>query len=153
MSNTTTLLVEELPERSELEALNLTGINALGADLFLMLPGSIEGTSASFAVLISQGDLGSRANTASGIVIFPQFEPLSDLVEVPADVGKRHEPMIRGKGVPVWVLVSYAIKRRMTTQEISRLWNGYVTEQEVWAALAYWQSHPEDVEDKLSDAE
>ena len=77
---------------------------------------------------------------------------LEDVIEIPTGVDKRHEPLIRGKGVPVWILVSYATKRGMSAAEVSGLWKGYVTEEEVRAALAYWRAHPENVEDKLNDA-
>lgn len=81
-----------------------------------------------------------------------QQKSLDDFIEIPTALGKRHEPLIRGKGVPVWVLVSYATKRRMTPEQISQMWNGYVTAQEVSSALAYWGTHPEMVEDKLNES-
>ena len=80
----------------------------------------------------------------------PSFETYIEWINKP---GYRSEPMVKGKGVPVWVLVSYATKHDMSSEKISRLWNGYVTDQEVQAALAYWQMYPEVVEDKLSEGE
>ncbi len=55
--------------------------------------------------------------------------------------------------MPVWVLVSYARRRKLTPQQISELWNGHITEQEVIAALEYFQDHREAVEDKLAAEE
>jgi len=75
----------------------------------------------------------------------------NEYVEIPSGIGKRHEPVIRGKGVPVWVLVSYATKRNMTIEQISQIWDGYITAQEVQGALDYWRARPELVEDKLTD--
>ncbi|MBI4641676.1 MAG: hypothetical protein HY731_13345 [Candidatus Tectomicrobia bacterium] len=92
-------------------------------------------------------------NTSPGLNTFPEAQPLDDIVEIPTDVGKRHEPVIKGKGVPVWVLVSYVMKRDLTPEQISHLWKGYITPQEVRAALIYWHAHPEAVVDKLSDTE
>ena len=77
--------------------------------------------------------------------------PLDELVEIPTAIGKCHEPVIKGKGIPVWVLVSYAIHHSMTPQQISDMWDGYVTPRDVQAAITYAQTYPELVEDKLGD--
>jgi uncharacterized protein (DUF433 family) len=66
-------------------------------------------------------------------------------------MGKRKEPMIKGKGTPVWVLVGYYTKDNMTPEEISEYWNGEITPEEVRAAIAYWKKYPERVIDKLSE--
>lgn len=75
----------------------------------------------------------------------------SAYVEIPTGPGRRHEPVIKGKGVPIWVLVAYVEKRDLTPDEVSQLWNGYITTDEVVAALLYKKEHPEAVEDRLED--
>jgi hypothetical protein len=79
------------------------------------------------------------------------LDALLDLVEIPEGVWQRDEPIIKGKGTPVWVLVAFYIEGRKTPEEISQLWGGYVTPDEVQAAVAYWQKYPERVDLKLSD--
>jgi len=76
---------------------------------------------------------------------------MKDLIETPIEVGRRHEPIIKGKGVPVWVVVSYSTKHHMSPAQISQLWDGYITEEDITAALEYWRMHPEAIEDKLNE--
>jgi hypothetical protein len=57
--------------------------------------------------------------------------------------------MIKGKGTPVWVLVAFYIEGQQTPEEISQLWGGHVTPNEVRAPVAYWQKYPEKVDLKL----
>ncbi len=78
-------------------------------------------------------------------------ERLEEFIEIPMGLGKRQEPVIRGKGVPVWVLVSYAKGHNMTPEQISELWEGYITPEEVEAAIEYQKAYPERVDDKLKD--
>jgi uncharacterized protein (DUF433 family) len=80
----------------------------------------------------------------------PRFE---EFIDIPMGIGQRHEPVIRGKGTPVWILVAYHNKHNMTPEQISQLWNGYVTAQEVEAAIAYAQAYPELIDDRFSDSE
>ncbi len=181
MSKGTAPITEDLSEVTGLEALNFRGRTPLGPEWgaalarrvqqFHILAGRdvivfaheprpflipywlVEETSTNVTGLVAESELSAIVSTASGLVMFPQAQPSGGLVEIPTEIGKRQEPVIRGKGVPVWVLVAYATKRHMSPEQISRLWNGYVTQQEVGAALAYWRTHPEAVEDKLSDTE
>jgi hypothetical protein len=60
-----------------------------------------------------------------------------DYIEIINKPGYTSEPVIKGKGVPVLILVAYAVKHNMNSKQISRMWNGYIT------ALTYWQQHPE----------
>lgn len=80
-------------------------------------------------------------------------EPSSDLfgyfVETPVGAAKRHEPVIKGKGVPVWALAAYS--KRISPDEISKLWLGRITPFEVKMGLLYAQLYPDRVEDKLAD--
>jgi len=70
-------------------------------------------------------------------------------VEILTGEGKRHDPVIRGKGVPIWVLVSYVQKRGLTPEQVSELWEGYITPDEVRAALMYQKKFPDKVRDPL----
>ncbi|MBI4289755.1 MAG: DUF433 domain-containing protein [Chloroflexi bacterium] len=108
-------------------------------------------TSARFALTTAPSQLDRILNTVPQISLFPRQPLLDDVIEIPTAPGKRHEPVIKGKGIPVWVLVSYVTKRHMSAEEVSNLWNGYVTPAEVQAAVAFSRLHPEEVEDKLSD--
>lgn len=76
-----------------------------------------------------------------------------DLVEIPTELGKRDEPIIKGKGTPVWAVVSYATRHHMTAEQISELWGGYITVPEVQAAIDFFLEYPQLVDDKLSDPE
>jgi uncharacterized protein (DUF433 family) len=71
-----------------------------------------------------------------------------DFIEIPTGPGMRNEPVIRGKYVPVWVLWAYATHHGMTPEQISKLWLGEISEQEVTAALQYAEAHPDLIEDK-----
>jgi DNA-directed RNA polymerase subunit RPC12/RpoP len=51
-------------------------------------------------------------------------DALLDLVEIPEDYRKRQEPMIKGKGTPVWALVSDSITGGLTPEEVSKFWGG-----------------------------
>jgi uncharacterized protein (DUF433 family) len=77
----------------------------------------------------------------------PDWSP-DDFVEIPTGLGMRHEPYVKGKGVPVWVLWAYATQHGMTPAEIRKLWPEQLTEEEVTAALLYAVAHPDLIEDK-----
>jgi uncharacterized protein (DUF433 family) len=72
-------------------------------------------------------------------------------VEIPEDYRKRQEPMIKGKGTPVWALVSDSITGDLTPEEVSKFWGGYVTPEDVRAAIAYWWKYPESADYKLNE--
>jgi len=76
---------------------------------------------------------------------------VSRFVEVPDGPGKRHEPVIKGKGVPIWSLIAYVEKRGLTPIEVSQLWNGYITAEEVAAAVTYKRLNPDSVDDRLDE--
>ena len=78
-------------------------------------------------------------------------DALLDSVEIPEDYRKRQEPMIKGKGTPVWALVSDSITGDLTPEEVSKFWGGYVTPEEVRAAIAYWWKYPESADYKLNE--
>lgn len=98
-------------------------------------------------------DLIDAASLSVGVEFFLRVPTRDDFVEIPTASTSRKEPVIKRKGIPVWVIVAYAQRRGMTPVQISRLWNGYITEQEASAALEYSKAHPESVEDKLSEGE
>ena len=89
-------------------------------------------------------------NSVADLIVFPRVTPTDALVEIPSGVSQRQEPVIRGKGVPVWAIVSYVDAYGLTPEEASELWNRYITPNEVRSALVYWRSHPE-VRDELAD--
>ena len=82
-----------------------------------------------------------------------QHEPAPDIIEIPSGEDKRHEPIIKDKGVPVWILVAYNKRRDMSSQQISEMWDGFITPEEVQASLEFAQAHPELVIDKLLDSQ
>lgn len=165
MGNVTTFLPEDVFESTAFKSVSLQDATWLDAELrdiltrgaqqyrSYLVRRSVERTSTSPVQLTVENELDTIENSASGLAVFTPISLLADFVDTPTEMGKRQEPVIRGKGVPVWVLVSYATKRHMGPEQISRLWNGHVTEQEVQAALAYWQEHPETVQDRLDDAD
>jgi uncharacterized protein (DUF433 family) len=78
---------------------------------------------------------------------------VDNYIEIPTGSGKRQEPIIKGKGVPIWSLVMYIRKGHYTPEQVSAFWDGYITAEEVRAAVLYQQQHPEMVEDRLGDDE
>jgi uncharacterized protein (DUF433 family) len=78
----------------------------------------------------------------------PRFE---EFIDIPLEIGKRHEPVIRGKGVSVWTLVIDAKYGHLTPEQISQLWSGYLTTQEIETALAYFEAYPELFEERVRE--
>lgn len=71
-----------------------------------------------------------------------------EYVEIPHGPRMRQEPVIKGKGTPVWVLYMYHTKLGLTPEQISERWLGQITPEEVRAAIQYGQAHPDEVPDK-----
>lgn len=62
--------------------------------------------------------------------------------EPTADPHKRNEPVIKRTGTPVWVVVAYC--QQACKGSVGMVARDYaLTEEEVCAALAYYQQHPE----------
>ena len=57
--------------------------------------------------------------------------------------GKRPEPVIKDKGVSVWAIIVYVNRRGMTPRQVSEEWGGYITPEEVRAAVQYQDQYPE----------
>ena len=93
-------------------------------------------------------DLDTKLRVA-GFETVPSDNFMLENIEVPTGPGKRHEPVIKGKGVPIWPLVAYVQKRGLTPEQVSQIWNGFITSDEVLAALKYQREHPNVVEDHL----
>jgi uncharacterized protein (DUF433 family) len=74
-----------------------------------------------------------------------------DYIEIPEDLGRRHEPVIRGKGVSIWAVLAYVNRRGLTPEQVSEQWSGYVTPEEVRAAIFYQREFPELVDDPFED--
>lgn len=85
---------------------------------------------------------------AKKIRVFPRDFDLGPYIDFPTGPGKRNEPVIKGKGPSVWAVASYAMKWGMTPEEISPMWKGEITPEEVEAAIDFWKKYPEYVEDK-----
>ena len=62
--------------------------------------------------------------------------------EPTADPRKRNEPVIARTGTPVWVVVAYCQQARQGSVEMTAK-DYALTEEEVHAALTYYQRHPE----------
>ncbi|MBI4202365.1 MAG: DUF433 domain-containing protein [Chloroflexi bacterium] len=77
-------------------------------------------------------------------------QPLASLIEIPGEIDSRGEPVVKGKGVPVWVLVAYSQKHGMTPGQICMLWEGWLTLAVVKAAFSYAEAFPDTVENKLA---
>lgn len=76
-----------------------------------------------------------------------------DYIEIPGDLGRRHEPVIKGKGVSIWAILAYVNRRGLTPVQVSRLWGGYISPEEVRAAILYQREFPELVDDPFEDGE
>jgi uncharacterized protein (DUF433 family) len=78
-----------------------------------------------------------------------QEELIQRYIEIPQgslDPNVRAEPMIREKGTPVWVVVSYY----QTHNSVPYTAGAFaLTEEEVHAALAYYKHHQEEIESRL----
>lgn len=76
------------------------------------------------------------------------FRPENEFIEIPTGPGKHHEPMIRGKGPRIWILVAYSKHLGLTPEQIHDRWRGHLTLEEVQAALDYAEKYPELVDDR-----
>jgi uncharacterized protein (DUF433 family) len=72
-----------------------------------------------------------------------------EFVGVPLGEWKKPEPLVKRKGTPVWILVRYINNSGMTPKQVAALYG--LTEREVNAACAYWQTFPWRVDDKLAE--
>lgn len=62
--------------------------------------------------------------------------------EPTADPHRRDEPVLKRTGTPVWAVVGYCLRARQGSIDATARDYG-VTTDEVRAALAYYQQHPE----------
>ena len=67
-----------------------------------------------------------------------------------ADPNVRKEPYIRDKGTPVWVIVGYHQGGHSPTQTASAF---ALTEEEVQAALCYYQQHEAEIRQRIDSNE
>ena len=63
-------------------------------------------------------------------------------------VGYRTDPVLKGKGIPVWAIVAYVLDLDLSYQEVVSDWEGEISVDEVKAAMEYYQAHPEEIEQK-----
>lgn len=75
----------------------------------------------------------------------PSFEAYIEQINKP---GYRSEPVVKGKGIPVWAIVAYVLDLDLSYEEVVSDWEGEISVDEVKAAMEYYQAHPEKVEEK-----
>jgi len=63
--------------------------------------------------------------------------------------GRRAGPVIRGKGFPVWSVVGYYLVCEKDKKRVLADYGGTLTAEELDAALAYYTTHREDIDQKL----
>jgi uncharacterized protein (DUF433 family) len=67
-----------------------------------------------------------------------------------ADPNMRKEPFIRDKGTPVWVVVGYYLGGHSPAQTATAF---ALTEEEVQAALCYFQQHEMEIKQRIEGNE
>lgn len=67
-----------------------------------------------------------------------------------ADPNIRKEPYIRDKGTPVWVVVGYYLGGHSLTQTATAF---ALTEEELQAALSYYQRHEAEIRQRIESNE
>jgi uncharacterized protein (DUF433 family) len=75
----------------------------------------------------------------------PSFETYIEWIDKP---GYRSEPVVKGKGIPVWAIAAYVLDLDLSYEEVVSDWEGEISVDEVKAAMEYYQAHPEEVEEK-----
>lgn len=70
-------------------------------------------------------------------------------IEVTTKPGTRGEPVIRGKGFPVWSIVGYYLATGGKTQTMIEDYGGELTIEEIDAAMAYYKQHQDVIDAKL----
>ena len=66
------------------------------------------------------------------------------------DLNLRKEPVIREKGVPVWVVVGYHLGGHSLAETAAAF---ALTEEEVQAALSYHQRHKPEIMQRIENSE
>jgi uncharacterized protein (DUF433 family) len=67
-----------------------------------------------------------------------------------ADPQMRKEPFIRDKGTPVWVVVGYYLGGHSLAETATAF---ALTEEEVQAALSYFQRHKPEIAERIESSE
>ena len=75
----------------------------------------------------------------------PTYERLIERID---RVGYRTDPVLKGKGIPVWAIVAYVLDLDLSYEEVVSDWEGEISVDEVKAAMEYYQAHPEEIEQK-----
>ena len=75
----------------------------------------------------------------------PSFEKFIERVDKP---GYRWEPILKGKGIPVWAIAAYVLDLDLSYEEVVSDWGGEISVDEVKATKEYYQAHPEEIEQK-----
>lgn len=85
--------------------------------------------------------------------MLPADELIQRYITVPhgtADPNVRKEPFIRDKGTPVWVVVGYYLGGHSLAQTADAF---ALTEEEVQAALCYFQQHEVEIKQRIEGNE
>jgi len=75
----------------------------------------------------------------------PSFEAYIERINKP---GYRSEPVVKGKGIPVWAIAAYVLDLDLSYEEVVSDWEGEISVDEVNAAMEYYRAHPEEIEEK-----
>ena len=81
----------------------------------------------------------------------PTSDILEKFIEIPGGPNQRHEPVFKGKGVSLWAVLTYVNKRGLTPEQVSDQWSGYITVDEVRAAIQYQLKFPDLIDDPFDD--
>jgi len=85
--------------------------------------------------------------------MLPADELIQRYITMPhgtADPNVRKEPFIRDKGTPVWVVVGYSLGGHSPAQTAAAF---ALTEEEVHAALCYYQRHEVEIKQRIEGNE
>lgn len=75
----------------------------------------------------------------------PTYERLIERID---RVGYRIDPVLKGKGIPVWAIAAYVLDLDLSYEEVMSDWGGEISVDEIKAAMEYYQAHPEEIEQK-----
>lgn len=89
--------------------------------------------------------LGPNIVIASAKLPKPSFAAYIEQINKP---GYRSEPVVKGKGIPVWAIAAYVLDLDLSYEEVVSDWEGEISVEEVEAAMEYYQAHPEEIEEK-----
>lgn len=72
-----------------------------------------------------------------------------DYIEISTELGRRREPVIKGKGYPVWSVIGYLFAVKGDVKQVMEDYKDRLTSDEINAALRYYLEHKEEIDAKL----